>query len=273
MSKYFENFPLVKYNFGDEINSSVFQNISSYVDVLDTTRTAEAFYQKQYIQDYDRPDTMSYKLYGTVDYYWTFYYMNDHLRRSGWPVSYNDLIPLAKEAWPHQTLTTSDDISIIFPIGTTIQGTKSKALGTIVARNLDLGQMIVERVEGSPLFIGDRNPLKSETIRYAIIPATPPTWSEIQVLYPTNGQEELAAQITSAPLQYESIHHYEDVDGMWMDIDPHSGAIPSSLRSKTHINVMQDKNDSLKAINVLSKESVGQVVGQWKKFMQNRAPT
>lgn len=272
MSKYFENFPLVNYKFGDEVNSAVFPNIAAYVDVLDTTRTSDAFYQKQYIQDYDRPDTMSHKLYGTVDYYWTFYYMNDHLRRSGWPIAYNDLTPLAKDTWPHQTLTTSDDISIIFPIGTTIQGTKSKALGTIVARNLDLGQMIVERVEGSPLFIGDRNPLKSETVIYAIIPAPLLTWSEIQVLYPTDGREQLATQLNSAPLQYQSPHHYEDADGRWMDVDPHSGTIPSSLTLKTHFDVLQDKNDSLKAINVLSKESIGQVVGQWKKYMRNRAP-
>ena len=35
MSNYFQNFPVVKYKFGDETTSSLFQNISAYVDVLD----------------------------------------------------------------------------------------------------------------------------------------------------------------------------------------------------------------------------------------------
>jgi hypothetical protein len=243
MSTYFDSFPLISYKFGEESEAVLFQDISTYVDVLDTAKDASAFYQKQSIYDYERPDTLSYKLYGTINYHWTFFYMNDNIRRSGWPVSYNQVFNLAKVSWPNQTLTTQANISVTFDVGTIITGSSSGAIGTIIARNLDLGQMIVR---------SDDTFVSGESVSYL----------DADTL-------TVSAVLGTAVPQYLSIHHYEDVDRNTVDIDP-LNLVTTSLTSKTYLEYMVATNDDLKIINVLTPRAIAQVVGQWKSFMRNR---
>ena len=143
MSQFFRNFPLVGYNFGNEVNPALFQNISAYIKVIDEISNDIAFYTTVHIQDYDRPDSFSYKLYGTTEFYWTFYYLNDDLRESGWPLPQQDLLPKAKLDYPNRTITTTGNISKTFLPGHTVEGASSGIRGTVVKRYLDLGQIIV----------------------------------------------------------------------------------------------------------------------------------
>ena len=95
MSNYFTNFNKVDYVFGDEFNTKgaleltleLFQDITSYVDFIDDLKDLAPYYQTYYVLDNDRPDQVSHKIYGTTDYHWTFYLMNDNIRRQGWPLS------------------------------------------------------------------------------------------------------------------------------------------------------------------------------------------
>ena len=143
MSQFFQNFPLVEYNFGDEVDPALFQNISAYIKVIDDIADDIAFYTTVHIQDYDRPDSFSYKLYGTTEFYWTFYYLNDDIRESGWPLPQQDLLPKAKLDYPNRTIITTGNISKTFLPGHTVEGAKSGIRGTVVKRYLDLGQIIV----------------------------------------------------------------------------------------------------------------------------------
>jgi len=86
MATFFQNFPLVNYNFGNEADTALFQNISAYIKIIDDLKDDVAFYTTVHIQDYDRPDSFSFKLYQTTEFYWTFYYLNDDIRESGWPL-------------------------------------------------------------------------------------------------------------------------------------------------------------------------------------------
>ena len=83
MPTYFKNFNTVNYRFGDNEKSNIFKNISQYVDLIDQVKSNVAFYQKYTIVSGERPDTLSYELYGTPEFYWTFYLMNDDIRESG----------------------------------------------------------------------------------------------------------------------------------------------------------------------------------------------
>ena len=80
---YFKNFEFTKYKFGDNTNQDTFNNITQYVSLIDQIKNNIAFINKYQILSGDRPDTVAHKLYGNMDYYWTFYLMNDHLRLSG----------------------------------------------------------------------------------------------------------------------------------------------------------------------------------------------
>jgi hypothetical protein len=106
MSNYFENFPVVDYRFGDEKTYTRFQHIGTAVDILEQVRKYEVYYLNIEIQNGERPDQLSYRLYESSNYYWTFFLLNDHLRTNGWPLRDADVWPKAKEYYPNTVIQT-----------------------------------------------------------------------------------------------------------------------------------------------------------------------
>ena len=92
MSNFFTHFPNVNYAFGDEFNVkgganltlSKFQDITAYIDLIDEVKQNAPFYSEYYVLENDRPDQVSQAIYGTPDYHWTFFIMNDHIRNQGY---------------------------------------------------------------------------------------------------------------------------------------------------------------------------------------------
>jgi hypothetical protein len=97
---YFNNFPFVNYTFGNEAGATVFQNMGVYVDLIDLAKDNSSFYNYYNIQNGDRPDQVSQKLYNRPDLHWTFPIMNDNIKLQGWPLSYNDLVAKIKDNYP-----------------------------------------------------------------------------------------------------------------------------------------------------------------------------
>ena len=144
---FFRNFPFVNYNFGDEINPAIFQNLTTYVDVIDQVKDDLAFYETYYIRDNMRPDNLSYELYGTQDYYWMFYLINDFLRLQGWPLTEQEIHSLSKKYYPNITMLTNEAMHGKFYVGDTIatapvSNPSFKAI--ILDKNYDLGQMVIK---------------------------------------------------------------------------------------------------------------------------------
>lgn len=146
---FFRNFPLLNYRFGDELTTTLFQNLSVYIDLIDQIAEDGSFYTKYTILDGDRPDVVSQKLYGTTDYYWTFYLLNESIRLQGWPLTVQELFTQSREFYPNVTITTEEPIGSKFQIGDlVVQGNilSPAAKGLILERNLDLGQIIVRPI-------------------------------------------------------------------------------------------------------------------------------
>jgi len=143
----FTNYPLVDYRFGDELTTSLFQNITTYVDLIDQVADDAALYEYYFIPDGIRPDVLSYELYGTIDYYWTFFLLNDNLRQQGWPLDEQDVRALAKEFYPNKTLLTTNKMYDEFYVNNiVITGSINNPTfkGKILEKNLDLGQITVK---------------------------------------------------------------------------------------------------------------------------------
>ena len=97
MSNYFENFPKVLYLFGDEITPVAYQNLGKFNDLINEIGDQISAYIEYEIRDFERPDTLSYRLYGDSKYDWTFFLMNDTLRERGWPLPLQDVYALSTE--------------------------------------------------------------------------------------------------------------------------------------------------------------------------------
>lgn len=78
------------------------------------------------------------------------------------------------------------------------------------------------------------------------------------------------ARIHKETAQYNAVHHYENADGEWVDIDPFTETIPSSLNPVTNIERLTAKNNDLKQIKILKGDAVESVVKEFYRLMSNR---
>jgi hypothetical protein len=146
---YFRNFPIIPYYFGNEIDPAQFQNLTAYIDLIDQIADDASFYEKYEIKDGERPDALSFRLYGTTDYYWMFYLLNEKIRRQGWPLTFQELQTKSKEYYPNKVITTSDAMhDRMYRGDIVIQGsiTNPSSIGVILEKNLDLGHLIVKPI-------------------------------------------------------------------------------------------------------------------------------
>ena len=106
MSNYFADFPVVDYRFGDEETFTQFQHLGTAVDILEQVKQYQVYYQTYEIQNGERPEQLSFKLYDDVNYYWTFYLLNDHLRQSGWPIRDAAVWEYVQTYYPNSVVVT-----------------------------------------------------------------------------------------------------------------------------------------------------------------------
>ena len=242
---YFKNFEFAEYRFGNNTDIDLAQNLTQYVDLIDQIKNNISFTEKYNILSGDRPDVVSFKLYGTMNYYWTFYLMNDHLKLSGWPLNNDEILDQVKSKYPNRVLTTTSEIGALFPVGQVIEGQSSSAIGEIVKRNLDLGQLFVKLTQGTKFTAG-------ETISYVDTSAT--------------GSPTRTLSITGETEQYNAVHHYED-NGVQVDIDPFSGP-GVSLTPITYRDRLESRNDALKEIVVIRPEQITAIVSEFQRFLK-----
>jgi hypothetical protein len=247
---YFQRFPFVNYNFGDNEANTIFPNITAYIDIVDQIKDEVSFYEKYTILDGDRPDIVSQMLYDTPDYHWTFFFMNDGLRESGWPLSEREMRALVKKRYPHRTVTTQSNIASNFLPGDFVIGKTSGTTGRVVERNLDLGQIVIASDKNDA---GLNNNFGQTE----------------QIAAGTTAEEQAAntATLISESQQFNAPLYYKNSSGDIVDIDPYnqttSGLVPTTIM-EDNINF----NDRLKEITVIKPSRIISVVSEYFKLLK-----
>ena len=240
---YFEDFKTLLYNFGNEVDPVVFQDIYKYADVVDQIKDNLTFFNLHFVQEGFRPDQVSIQLYGTPLYYWTFYLLNDDIRQQGWPLIRSELETYTKKLFPNTVLTTRNDIASKLKVGQIATGVSSGASGKIIRRNLNLGQIVVEGTVG--FRIGGENINSTNA----------------------DGDLETIFAVSSAN-EYQSESHYIDGSGTIVDIDPHVGP-GALLTGKTFEEVYFDVNESLRTIKIIKPSLMSTVISGYKKAIKS----
>ena len=90
---YFSSFPKIDYSLENDGNLMKIVDIFRIAAIDMNSITSNIHYSYYNIQDGERPDIVSHKLYGSSDYYWTFFLLNDSLYNGHclWPMSQNQL--------------------------------------------------------------------------------------------------------------------------------------------------------------------------------------
>lgn len=241
--KYFNYFPNVEYLYGDEKTLTIGNNLSVYAEVVDTIADNAAFYLDYTIQEFERPDQVSFKLYKTPNYHWTFFLLNPKLRGSGWPLSNRDLLSKAQADYSKKVITTRTVLTDKFKVGQTIQGNTSAAEATIDHRHLDFGQLVLTSVSGA--------------------------FEAGEVATSTNSNGDIESiNIASYVDEYEAAHHYENASGEYVDIDPTVGA-GSLLTPITYLDRLISENDQLKNIRAIKPNAIDDIVSAFREAVRS----
>ena len=243
---YFTDFPFIGYKFGNETTENLFPDLSVFVDVIESIKDSVDFYIFYDLID-ERPDQLSALLYDDPKYYWTFFLMNDGIRRQGWPLSDKELEERIKKIYNKDVVTTLDDFASTgkFLPGNTVQGSTSGANGVVTNRSPDLGQIFIELNPGSNNFVSGE----------IIIDNTDPI-----------NLETITAN--TAVSEYNATRYYLDANGERVDIDPLIG--PGLLvTAVTYLDSFIEENDSLRRIKVIKPEALGSVVSAFNKALRN----
>lgn len=108
-NNFFSKFPTVDYNMDGRGSLLTLTNIVRNVDVNDLYANNSTYYTYHTIQDGERPDIVSYRIYGNPNYYWTFFILNNELRSGlnfAWPLSSNQLERMLESEYdPYSAIT------------------------------------------------------------------------------------------------------------------------------------------------------------------------
>lgn len=254
---YFKFFPRTLYVYGNEaedigtgdIQTQFVHDLSAYVEVIDQVRQNSSFHLKYYIQENERPDQVSYKLYGSTNYHWTFFMLNDTLREQGWPLSNIELEKRLHKDFPNLVMTTTIDLTDHFVPGQIVVGSTSNGRGTVLRRNLDLGQIVVK-------------PLTN------LINANAKFRTSVSEFITSKSVNAIQTQTAFVDIveEYKAPRHYTNASGRIIDIDPANG--PGALDVPvTQEDFYNTENTALKEINVIKPELIGEVTAAYKQAL------
>jgi len=150
MSYYFQGFPTIQYQIEEETHTT------EVVDIFRTVRPKQSLkddillYTKYTIQDGERPDHVSQKLYGTPDYYWVFFMVNENLTNihTDWPLSRKEIQDYVAIKYDGYVLKTNENIATKFVQDEIVQGLVSGATAKLISKDTNTNTLRIADLEG-----------------------------------------------------------------------------------------------------------------------------
>ena len=164
---FFKQFPKAIFDFqGKGIDTNI-TDIFRFVKADELYQDDMSVYTYYEVQNGDRPDIVSNLLYGTPDYYWTFFVVNEHLKSgmSGWPMSPEmfesyieteyagtiiETAPIISWDTNNKTPTYVNSLADQFNmVGQPVYGVLSGATGKVIQKDVQLSQLLLTDVTGT----------------------------------------------------------------------------------------------------------------------------
>ena len=264
---YFRQFPKVNYDFNRTGAVTqmldIFRAVRPLPDLVDNF-SGYRFYE---IKNGERPDLVSTRLYGTPDFYWTFFVVNEFLHDGyrAWPMSQEDLLSYMEKEYDGKVLeirtTSTEDIegfiatvnSIAgkFTVGEDIVGQTSGARGKLIKKNIDMNQLIV-RGGTSQVFIGDGT---------------------------NNFIEEVVGQSSTDRVNTYKVYNYADAPYYYYDENDsdklpvtnsshiEGGVATSDLAYQSYRNFEFERNEERSKIRYVDPNYIEQFVNQFEEIL------
>lgn len=271
---FFKQFPKVSYDLRKDGSIMNMVNIFRSVRPLQNFVDNPSLYKFYEIKNGERPDIVSQRLYGTSDFYWTFFVVNEFLHDGYkvWPMSQEQVYEYIKQHYEGYAVTTRpymqldsdgirrenvDSLAGKFQIGEDILGATSGARGTLTKKDVDMNQLIIQNMQNTNAFSGNG-------------------------AADNNNYELLQGQTTDDSVQsYEVFkyadapHHYYvlDEDGVEREytnqtfINQTSATAEASLKYVTNRAYIQELNDERSKIRVINPNFIGKFIEEFESLL------
>ena len=157
---YFSNFQTIPYDLnGDGVYDNV-TNLTSFVAASESLLNQQTFYNFVQVQDGERIEQLSQRLYGTTSYYWTFIVINPNIKNiwNDWPKNSAQLIDYSIYKYADfaaLACSCTDDLLNKFIVGEYVQGVLSGAIGQLLAVHTNDKYITIKLISGEFLEQGE----------------------------------------------------------------------------------------------------------------------
>ena len=300
---FFKNFPTV----GVDINRD--GTIQNMVNIYRSVRPVENFidspslYQKYQIKNGERPDIVSQRLYGSPEYYWTFFVVNEFLHDGYkvWPMSQEMLRDYLDEEYNGMVITTNpsivrsgdgiitefrDSLAGRFNIGETITGGDSNASGELTKKLVDMNQLVIQNMTGTfveeETVVGASSSDSVVSFRVYQYEEAPHHYfikdadgverqyhldTNVDNPYPDNANNDRLQSATIDNVYdptYATTEALEDEIGIPAD---RLGKFASELKIKTNRQFVNELNEERSQIRVINPNFIGKFVEEFEKLI------
>ena len=150
--RYFRNFKQVEFDIAGTGETQTITDFFRKARINPVILDNIVYYTYYNIKNGERPDVVSYKLYNSVNYHWTFSLLNPWLVdvRKDWPMSNTELEDYVNEKYKYDAIMISSyELANKFKIGETVQGLASGALAVVLSKDVNLGYVRVQKTSGT----------------------------------------------------------------------------------------------------------------------------
>ena len=132
-------------------NVDILKNLTAKAKVSNALLNNAGYYQTLEIQDGERPDHLSQRLYGSDKYHWTYLLLNPQIKNiwDDWPMKYSQLVEYCENKYQYLAAdipaTENNDLNNKFIIGEPVTGSISEASGILKEVHVNLGYLVIER--------------------------------------------------------------------------------------------------------------------------------
>jgi hypothetical protein len=271
---FFRQFPTINYDLKKDGSIMRMVNIFRNVRPLQNYVDNPSLYKFYEIKNGERPDTVSQRLYGTPDFYWTFFVINEFLHDGYkvWPLSQEQLFDYIKEQYNGYAITTKpvivrtgdgtisefrDSLSGKFQLGETITGSVSNAQGKLTKKNLDMNQLVIQDMQNTNRYSGD-GAANNNNYELLIGSSTQDSVSSYEVF-----------NYADAP------HHYyiTDEDGVDREysnmtfINQTAATPAANLKAVSNRQYVNDLNEERSRIRVINPNFIGRFIENFESLL------
>lgn len=284
---YFRQFPQLNYDFD---RNGILQKV---VDIYRAARPLDAFiddlnaYSFYSVKNGERPDIVSQRLYGTTQYYWTFFIVNDFLHDglAAWPMSQEKLHDYMNEEFAGVVITTNprvqdspdagvefdypNSLSGRFQLGETITGSTTGATGTLVKKNADMNQLVLQDVVGT--FQGSSSNGTVEKLTGNKSGDSVDTYDVYKYLEAPHSYFRMIAENVEQETEYNWANgfNYNDRRMESNNVFIPGGTPPSELEFQTNRSYLFEVNEARSKIKVIDPKYITQFADKYEAIINN----